>query len=238
MSKNQASGKQILCGIVGLVVAAGLAHAQTPGPDVIVGELHNLLSYGGVTVNTVPYSAFAVGTTSCNRGNTTLDWYDNSNQTAGIPTSWWNRHPVIGQNLYRWKMVNGAGQFEMIGQSWLKHGFTALQGNACTLGCAPYMNGDELGVGCSDPYGASLNGSQGAGALGPKSHINPSTGAFPFPIVYGPGMTITNLLSRRVIAKNADIDPALNTGALYYVESQYVAWDDALYVNGAGRRER
>ncbi len=229
------SGTQMMVAAAGLACVTGLAAAQrTPGPDVIVGELHQVQAYGQTTVNSVAYNAYSVGTTSCNRGDTTLDWYDDANATAGIPQSWWNRHPVIGQNAYRWKLVNGAGQFDMIGQSWLKHGFTALQGNACTLGCTAYMNGDELGVGCSDPYGSSLNGSQGAGDLGPKSQVNCHTGVYPFPVVYSPSMTIANLLSRRVIIKNNDLDPALNPGALYWVEGQYVAWDDAQYVNGAG----
>lgn len=229
LSKLGAAGLALAC-------AAGGVFAQTRnhGPDVIVGDLHNLMSYGTVTVNSVAYNAFAVGTTSCNRGDVPVNWYDNSNSTPNVPQSQWNWHPVIGLNLFRWKQVDGAGRFEQIGMSWLKQGFTALQGDACTLGCTANPNGDRLGVGCSDPYGASLNGSQGTGDLGPRSAVNAHTGVFPFPVVYAPSMTVSSLLSRRIIVRNDDINPAMNTGAMYWAEGQYVTQDDAQYINLAG----
>ena len=68
----------------------------------------------------------AVGTTSCNNGDVELDWF-------ALPQV---DHPVIPQNLYR--MSGGASnndRFEQVGQSWLKHAFTALQDNACGFGC-------------------------------------------------------------------------------------------------------
>ena len=68
----------------------------------------------------------AVGTTSCNNGDVDLNWFAMPNTD----------HPVIPQNLYR--MSGGASnndRFEQIGQSWLKHAFTALTGNACGFGC-------------------------------------------------------------------------------------------------------
>jgi hypothetical protein len=233
MSKRNVSSLGLcITGVIALM--AGSAHAQrTNGPDVIVGELPDFSNYGQVTVGGVAYSAFAVGTTSCNKGNTPLDWYDDANSTPGVPQSWWNRHPVIGQNMYRYKVVNGAGTFEQIGQSWLKHGFTALQGNACSLGCTANPNGDRLGVGCSDPYSSGLNGSQGSGDLGPKSQVDANTGIFPFPPQYNAQMTIANLLSRRLVVRNSDLDATLNPGSLFYVEGHYVTPDDAGYVNGA-----
>ena len=83
----------------------------------------------------------AVGTTSCNNGNVDLNWF-------ALPQV---DHPVIPQNLYR--MSGGATnteRFEQVGQSWLKHAFTALTGNACGFGCNG-VGGTHLGVGCSDP---------------------------------------------------------------------------------------
>ncbi len=65
-------------------------------------------------------------------------------------------HPVIPQNLYR--MSGGAtndDRFEQIGQSWLKHAFTALTENACSFGCNG-TGGTHLGVGCSDPVRREL----------------------------------------------------------------------------------
>lgn len=176
------------------------------GPDVIVGELHNFNNYG--TNGTL--SAFSVGTTSCNVGDTPLLWQAEN-----------NRHPVIGQNMYRLKN----GRFEQIGQSWLKHGFLALAENACGLGCQNPNNGALLGVGCSDPYSANLNGQQGN--LGPKSEINAHTGFFPYP---PSNPQWSGPYARRLQIRNTDLDPAQDGGGKYFVEGQYVAADDA--VNG------
>ena len=113
-----------------------------PGPDVIVGELpavsQAMSPNGGVTGN---YVGLGVGTTSCNAGTVDLDWFQLPN----------NDHPVIPQNLYR--MSGGANnndKFEQIGQSWLKHAFTALTNNDCSYGCNG-VGGSHLGSGCSDP---------------------------------------------------------------------------------------
>ncbi len=175
------------------------------GPDVIVGDLHNFGTYtqvGGI-------SAFSVGTISCNIGGLPLNWIaEDSN------------HPVIAQNLYRLKN----GRFEQIGQSWLKHGFFALSGTLCsgTGGCSGDPTGDHLGVGCSDPYDASLNGNRSN--LGPRSQVNASTGFFPYPFS-APAWSTT--IDRRLQVFNTDINPTMNSGALYFAEGHYVAFDDA-----------
>ena len=127
--------------------------AFVPGPDVIVGDIPSMGQFGsdGTQVG------LGVGTTSCNNGNVDLDWF-------ALPQV---DHPVIPQNLYR--MSGGASntdRFEQVGQSWLKHAFTALTGNACGFGCNG-VGGSHLGVGCSDPYGASLNASQKIG----RAHV-------------------------------------------------------------------
>ena len=118
-----------------------------PGPDIIVGDLPSLEQFGagGSQVG------LGVGTTSCNNGNVEVDWFE-------LPDT---DHCVIPQNLYR--MSGGAGnneRFEQIGQSWMKHAFFALQDDACGFGCIPAASGEHLGVGCSDPYDASLNADQ------------------------------------------------------------------------------
>jgi hypothetical protein len=101
-------------------------------PDIIVGDLPDVSSYGAVG----NISAFAVGTTSCNVGTCWANWISATNQ-----------HPIIGETLYRLKN----GRFEQLGQSWLKHGFTALSGNVCSNSCIG-TDGTHLGVNCSDPY--------------------------------------------------------------------------------------
>ena len=51
------------------------------------------------------------------------------------------------------------------------------------------------------------------------------SGSFDFPFT-GQGQT-GDVLFKRLQAKNADLDPALNVGALYFIEGQSVAADDA-----------
>ncbi|MEE9393869.1 MAG: hypothetical protein V3W41_15315 [Planctomycetota bacterium] len=182
-------------------------------PDVIVGDLPNFANYsaqGGI-------DAFSVATTSCNVGNANLSWI------ANTPA-----HPVISQHAFR--LSNG--RFEMIGQSWLKHGFTALTNSLCDP-CSG-MGGSVLGVGCSDPYGAGLNGSQGG--LGPKFEVNAFTGVFSYPFSNPNGSTGNSIFKRLQIA-TSDLGVP---GARYFIESMYVAADDAAagnHYNNASHRE-
>jgi len=182
------------------------------GPDVIVGDIHDAQSYGSEN----DASAFAIGTTSCNEGSAPLDWVRNTSQ-----------HPVIAQNLYR---IND-GRIEQIALSWLKHGFFALNEDLCATCQAPANHdGTKLWVNCSDPYDAGLNGAQAN--LGPRSQVNPSTGVFPFPPRHLPGLPNPGLLAGRLQVANADLDPALNAGAVYVAEAQYVHPQDAQAGNG------
>jgi hypothetical protein len=189
-----------------MLAAASTAHAQ--GADVIVGDLPDVSNY----TSSGPINgkrSYSVGTTSCNIGDTPLLWISSTNQ-----------HPVISGNIYR--ILDG--KFEQLGQSWLKHGFTALQGTVCGP-CTAYPNGSRLGVGCSDPYSAGLNGSQSG--LGPKSEVNATTGFFPYPYVLR-GESAT-ALDKRIVVNDADMGV---TGASYFVASMYVAPDDAAAGNG------
>ncbi len=182
------------------------------GPDVIVGDLIDIL-------NTTPaggIDALAIGTYSCNIGNTVLAW------VAGN-----NNHPVIGQSLYRFKVIGGAGRFEQVGNSWLKHGFTALQDPLCCPSCAANPNGTALGVGCADPYVASLNGNQGG--LGPHWQVNAHTGVFTYPPA-NPAWSGT--VARRLQVAQTDLEVTGGPGAArYFGEGQYVTKDDALANN-------
>ncbi len=173
------------------------------GPDVIVGDLFDIEkwgSLGGVT-------SYSLGTYSCNVGDQPVQWISGN-----------NRHPVIGQNVYRLE----GGRFEQIGLSWLKHGFTALTDDLCCT-CNDPGTGSLLGVGCADPYTASLNGSQGR--LGPRFEVNPWTGVFLYPFT-SQGQT-GDVLYKRIQIANSDIDPAQHVGALFYGEGQYVTQDDS-----------
>ncbi len=191
---------------VAALAAAVLGRSlATAGPDVIVGDLPSMANYG----TSGGIDAFAVGTSSCNLGDEPLAWVAGTNQ-----------HPVIGQNMYRLK----DGRFEQIGMSWLKHGFFALQDPfLCTdPECVPNPNGSALGVGCSDPYGAGLNGSQSG--LGPRYEVNASDGSFPYPFDDPP---IAPVIGRRLQVHVEDLDPDLNEDALYFIEGHYIHPEDA-----------
>lgn len=198
------------------IASLGLAsavRAQGSGPDVIVGDLPAIASYGSVA----GVSAFSLATTSCNQGTLPLNWFAGTNQ-----------HPVISGSLYRYRMVNGAGQFEQIGISQLKHGYFALSGTVCFTDCVGDPTGHTLGVHCSDPYGASTNGVQTN--LGPRSDVNAFTGAFPYPFT---NRAFSGPLARRLQVADPDLLPANNPGAIYLAEGHYVAPDDAAANNAA-----
>src|ERR1700720_906046 len=137
---------------------------SVPGPDVIVGDLPDLEQFGSAGTRV----GLGVGTTSCNNGTQPINWLQ-------LPDT---DHPVIPQNLYR--MSGGASnndRFEQVGQSWMKHAFFALEDNDCGFGCntSGCSTGQQLCVGCSDAYDASLNAEQDQ--LGSRAWVNPFTGA-------------------------------------------------------------
>src|SRR5205823_3195323 len=111
-------------------------------------------------------------------------------------------------------------RFEQIGQSWLKHAFTALENDACGFGCntSSCTTGTHLCPGCSDPYDASLNASQGG--LGSRAWVNPFTGVFPSTAANHTGHTHTGT-SHRLLVNASDLNTTMNQGATYYTEVQY-----------------
>ncbi len=191
----------LLIGFV-LFLATPLAHAQT-GPDVIVGQLNGVANYASTPTPIGAIEAFSVGTTSCNVGDTILQWQASSSE-----------HPVIGQNLYKLS----SGILTQVGQSWLKHGFCALSQTLC--GPCASTPCDTLGIGCSDPYTAVRNGTQST--LGPRSQVNPSTGEFPYPFVASPPPTN---IGRRLQVPVSLLESS-GDGAQYFVDGQYITFDD------------
>jgi hypothetical protein len=212
---------------------AGDTPTLVPGPDVIVGVIPEMAQYGNDTVN--HRVGLGIGTTSCNNGDQALNWFSLPNTD----------HPVIPQNFYRMSGgVNNNDRFEQIGQSWLKHAFTALQGNACNFGCTPGCSGSQLCPGCSDPYGSSLNASQTG--IGSRAWVNPFTGSYPSTANNHSGHSHIGTSHRVTVASN-DLNPAQNAGATYFAEAQYVtpheyAWCQAhpgqcnMYNNASYRR--
>ena len=197
-----------------LLVVAG-AQGQT-GPDLVLQDITSTQKWGQVG----DIVAYSIGTEICNFGDEDGDWIASSNQ-----------HPVIAQNLYRLK----DGRMEQLGQSWLKHGFASVNGSQCGVPCQNPGTSSKLGVGCSDPYGSGLNGDQdgsgGVGGLGPRSEVNAASGEFLWP--YGDQGQSGDAIYKRLQVHADDVDPAMNPGARYFVEGQYVALDEAQAGNGA-----
>ncbi len=195
----------------------GTASGTPPiGPDIIVSDLPAIAGFGAVGGT----SAYALATSSCNLGDDAALWQGGS-----------DKHPVIGQHLYRLK----DGRFEQIGMSWVKHGWAALN-----FSCGGQCNGQllsVLNVGCSDPYDAGLNGDQngfpGCGGtcsgLGPRSEVNAVTGVFAWP--YSTIGQSGDAIYKRLQVHNDDLDPSVNAGARYFGEGHYVTQDDAFFGN-------
>ena len=184
--------------LVATLVAALTASSIAQG-NIIVGDLYNLASYGSSS----GISAFSVGTTSCNIGNQPVPWISST-----------NNHPIIALNMFR--LENG--QFEQVGMSWLKHGFLALAQSHCTPCQGP--SGSQLDPGCSDPYSASLNGSQSN--LGPRGQVNASTGYFPYTPA-NPSYAPT--IGRRIHVSNTDLTSS--SSVRYFVEGHYISAYDS-----------
>ncbi|MCH8252536.1 MAG: hypothetical protein IID36_08810, partial [Planctomycetes bacterium] len=200
------------------------------GPDVIVydvgvtgGDSNDIHYYG----QNSGIAAYSIATQSCNMGDMPLDWYDSGNQP--------DDHPVIGQNMFRYNQVPGEPytRLEQIGQSWLKHGFCAVNetesqcGPPGGVGTCQGTNCDTLGVGCADTYWATLND---GGSGRSKTMVNAATGAH---VGGGPSPAGNSTIRGRIQVLVSEIDPGQNPGAEYFIESQYVAADDADWGNAA-----
>jgi hypothetical protein len=205
--------------------AIAICNPPTTGPDVIVSRLTGPGSGYTGAAGVAGFQAYAVGTDSLNIGNEDLEWFSTV-----------NRHPVIAQNMYRFSsdVESKTGRLEMIGMSWLKHGFTALAlGSFCSNSCtfeSGHSSGSYLGMGCRDPYDAGLNGQQSR--LGPRGLVNAFTGFYPHDTSGHPAGTAPSEINKRLQVLDTDMDPALNTGALYFVEGHYISPDDAAAGNG------
>ncbi len=202
------------------VVEPSIGDVASVGPDVIVSTLlDSVQPYGSEDPSGTGdrISAFSIGTVSCNIGSQPLDWY----QSPGS-----NQHPAIHQSMYRLK----DNRFEQLGMGWIKHGFYALNESNCGLTCLAGANppGTSLFVGCSDPYNAGLNGNRTY--LGPTWEVNAFTGSFP--ANHTNPSTTTSVIANRLQVHDYDLDPALNAGAVYFVQGLYIHPDDAAAGNG------
>jgi hypothetical protein len=186
------------------------APTLVPGPDIIVGDLPEILDLGSAGSQV----GLGVATTSCNNGDYPVNFY-------ALPNT---DHPFFPQNLYR--MSGGADnlqRFEQIGQSWIKHAFGASEDDLCDLGCNTNncTTFSQLCPGCADPYLADENGWYQL--LGSRAWVNPFTGFF----VSNPDPSnhtghAHDDVSHRIRVNVSDLNTTLNQGATYFVESQYL----------------
>jgi len=222
--------------VLSLLLVGGVSalHAQgqpTTGPDVTINRITSVGNTYGASGG---IRGYAVGTTSCNIGDEPVNWCNTIGGCGGGMRQ--QQHPVIAQGIYRLKtdLDRPAGRLEQIGMSWLKHGFLSTNsGNSegpCKVGqdsCTqPPQGGDQLGVGCRDTYGASLNGSR---PMGMRSEVNVTVGSFPYPAT---AVASSGPYEQRVKVLETDLDPVLNPEALYWAEAQYIADNDAVAGNG------
>lgn len=184
--------------------------------DMTFCELYGLRQFGRLG-NTV---GLAMATTSWNVGTADLQWF-------AIPNS---NHPFIAMNIYRLE----DDRFQQIGQSWLKHGFFALDSEQCGTSCRyepGHSAGNWLGVGCTDTYSAGLNALQSN--LGPRYEVNPWTGAWNFSGSHISVFHTHSQVDHRLQLLDNDVDPAQHVVATYYAEAYYVVGDDGNHMNNA-----
>jgi hypothetical protein len=190
-----------------LVASFGVSSgAHAGGPDLALSDIYETFRYG--TLN--GQSAYAIGNWNCNVGDEPVAW--------DVLT---DNHPVFGFSVHR--VLDG--RLEQIGLSWVKHAFSAVNLTRCQTCTFNGHDGSNLYPGCADAYSAPINGAQTG--LGPRSQVNATSGAFTFPVDYSVSGPATNVLSRRIPINNTDLDPAQNAGAIYLIEAQAVAPDDA-----------
>ena len=188
------------------------AGAGSIGPDVTFCQLYDLRQFGRLD----DIVGLSVATTSWNVGDEPLDWYGSPNPA----------HPFIIMNLFRLR----DDRLEQIGQSWIKHGFCALDNAQCAGTCAIHTGCNTLSPGCTDTYGSGLNAIQSG--LGPRHEVIPWTGEwFDGDSHFSQGRPSHDPVEHRIEVRDADLNPAQNLGATYYVESYYPAHDDVDVMN-------
>lgn len=195
--------------------------------DVLLGELYDVTSQGHIGTYPTGTAGLSAATTSCNNGDTDVPWNEPMAET----------HPFIGLALFR---VQG-DELEMIGNNWIKHGWYALANDQCSLGCVG-GGGQYLAIGCSDTYSAANNGSRYV--LGPRSEVNPHTGAWSACGSFFDATPVdclrdyfggnVNSVERRLEVNDVDL---ANPGATYFYEGAYFVADDDDLSNNIGWRE-
>lgn len=157
-----------------------------------------------------------------------------------------DQHPFLVWNLYRFDADGGIAQ---IARSGLKHAF-ATANEACAEPC---NNLHILGRGCEDLYNSSSNDANTY--LSPRREVIPSRGIWGrCGSVFDDGLNALGVgtpgcdavqdpppandgYRERMVVREADIDPNLHPGAVWFVDSWYVVRDDIDLFNTMGSRQ-
>lgn len=196
--------------------------------DVELAELYGVQVVGRDVAYPNGSVALSAATTSCNPGDVNVPWNAPMAET----------HPFIGLAFFR---LDAGGTLEMIGKSWIKHGFFALDSNDCGYGCQA-TGGSTLGVGCSDTYGVGNNASRFY--LGPREEVNPHTAAWEACGSFFDGVPVdcqrsyngneSSEVAHRMEVWDEDLG---NPGARYFYEGSYYVADDDVKANNFGWKE-
>ena len=212
----------------GTLTPATPGTSAVSGTDVLLKEVYGMNDLGRLGTYPNGKLGLSFSTTSCNNGDVNVPWH--------APMA--EDHPFIGLMMSR--LSNG--RLEMIGKSWLKHGFYALTNDQCGLGCIGGSGGGYLMVGCSDTYSISNNGSQYY--LGGRDEVNPHTCVWhclgswfdgtPVDCVRSnDGIGLDGVAHRLEVFENDLLVP----GARYFYEGVYYVMDDVDPVNNFMWRE-
>ena len=169
---------------------------------------------------------YSVGTTSCNVGDTPLNWCDNSGGCGAGTTERRSsgdrpEHlPPEGRPLHpdRRQLAEARLRF---------YSTAALQVAATAVALLPRWAATSSASAAPTP---TVRASTASRPLGRRSEVNPTTGVFPFP--EGGGGSTATVWNQRAAVAEADLDAALNPEARYFIEGHYIAPDDAQSGNG------
>ncbi|MGQ0628569.1 MAG: hypothetical protein ACT4PL_10775 [Phycisphaerales bacterium] len=212
--RSRRFGPVTLAAALPALATASMAFAQAVGPDMANTNFGSISRFGTDAAGTT--TAYAIGSTACNRGD----------QPAVVLISSPLTRIIIAQNIFRLKTdVSGRFQrFEQVGQGWMKHVNGPIQTTNSTCGTCQNGGSGRMGVNCADPYGSGLNGSQSL--LGPRSTANPQTGYF---TVNPGGSTGDATVRGRIQVPTVDV-VAQPAGTRFFAETVIYLPDDAQYV--------
>lgn len=154
----------VLASAAVFVASSGDLRAQPnaiPGLDGSVSAVSSFSSQGRLGTYPNGTNGLSFLTTSCNPGSVLINF-----NAAMNPD-----HPFICFLFCRERN----GRFEQISdRSYVKHAFASTNSGGCGTCTQPPGGSRQLGFGCSDTYGSSLNGNRYY--LGPPAEVDPWTG--------------------------------------------------------------